>query len=206
MLTIAQHTIVIHAAPLILIQNPEGYADIRSDKEFARQYDNSFHLIVPNELFANAYRIRIAQRAICKQKTGNAVQRLQMRQHMQNPCIVGVALRRRTIVRPARIIRQIGIKPPFQIERRIGHDVVEIQALVQIMRKRGIIRFTKIMADSAKCQVHLRKAIGCSILFLPIDIDAANIASLGPDKFRALYKHAAGTAAGIIQSAVKRLN
>jgi len=58
------------------------------------------------------------------------------------------------------------------------------------------------MADAAQGQVHLRQTVGCSFLFLTVDIDSPDIAALFPDKIGTLDKHTARAAAGVYQDVI----
>ena len=58
--------------------------------------------------------------------------------------------------------------PAFEVERRICHNVIEEQSLVQIVQKAGITGFAKVMADAAQGKVHFGKAIGRRLFFLSI--------------------------------------
>ena len=129
-----------------------------------------------------------------------------MGKYMENPCVVGVALRRCLIIRPAGIVFLIIVIPPFQIEGRIGHDVVKVKAFMQIMRKSRVAFPAEIMADAAQGKVHLCQAVGCGFLFLTIDIDPSDITALFPDEVGTLDKHTARATAGVIECTVKRLN
>ena len=197
---------MIRPALFILIQDPEGDADIRSDKKLTRKNDNGFDLIILDQLFSDLKRIAVAQSAIGQQESCNTLERFQMGKNVEDPCIVGVALRRRLVIHPAGIVFQIIVVPAFQIEGRIGHDVVEVKTFEQIVRKSGVAFFAEIMADAAQGQVHLRQTVGCSFLFLTVDIDSPDIAALFPDKIGTLDKHTARAAAGVIKCAVKRLD
>ena len=96
--------------------------------------------------------------------------------------------------------------PAFEVERRICHNVIEVQSLVQIVQKAGITGFAKVMADAAQGKVHFGKAIGRRLFFLSIHIDTVNITLFGFYECRTLDKHTAGTAARVIKRAVIRLN
>ena len=129
-----------------------------------------------------------------------------MRQHVQNPCVVGVAFRRCAIVNPTGIVGQVGIIPALQVKRRVGHDVVEIQALVQVVGKGRVIGFTQVVADTAQRKVHLGQTVRCAVLLLTVNVDAADIAALRLHQLCALYKHPTRTTTGIIERAIKGLN
>ena len=100
----------------------------------------------------------------------------------------------------------VSIVPSLQVERWVGHDVIEVKTLVQIPDEGGFALAAKIVADSTQSKVHLCQPVGCGFLFLTVNIDAADIALLCPDQIGTLDKHTAGAAAGIVQSPVKRFD
>ena len=206
MFAVAQVSAVVAAALFILVQDPKGHADVCTDKKLTRKNNDSLHLVFFNQLAANIHRVAVVQSAVGQQEPGNAVGAFQVREHMQNPRIVGVAFRRGAVVAPARVILQIAVIPAFQVERRICHDVVKVAPLVQVIQEGGIAAIAKVVADAAQGKVHFRKAVGSSFLFLTVYINAVDIPLLRFYQCGALDKHTAGTAAGVIQGAVKGFN
>ena len=91
---------------------------------------------------------------------------------MQNPCIVRITLRRHAIVCPARIIFKVGIVSAFQIERRICHNIVEIEFLMLVIGKRGIVGCAEIVADTTQRKIHLSQTICGRFFLLTININS----------------------------------
>ena len=69
---------------------------------------------------------------------------------MENPSIISIAFRRCSIVVPTGVMLQILIIPALEIEWRIGHNVVEIKPLVQVVGERGVAFTSQVMADATK--------------------------------------------------------
>lgn len=124
-------------------------------------------------------------------KNSDAVEGLQMREDVQYPGVIGVAFRWRRIIRPAGIVLQVFIIPAFQIERRIGHDVVEIQPPVKVVGKGRIAHLPEVAADVAQNEAHLGQSVGGRFFLLAVSIDTADVATFFPDEFCALDEHAA---------------
>lgn len=122
---------------------------------------------------------------------------------MQNPRIVAVALRRRLVIRPAGHAQGTVI-PALRLNRRICHNVIEVQSLVQIVQA-GITGFAKIMADTAQSKVHFGKAIGGRLFFLSA-VDTVDVTLLGFYKRGTLDKHLMEPQHRFLQRAVIRLN
>ena len=124
-LTVAQLPAIAYATLLVLIQNPKGYARICGIEHLTRQDEDSLHLIVTYQLLAYGQCVFILQRTIAQQEAGNAVRRIEVIEHVQNPGIVGIAHRGQAITAPADVLCQLLLSAPcFEVERRIGHDVV----------------------------------------------------------------------------------
>ena len=90
---------------------------------------------VLNQFFANLQCVAVIQRTVGKQKTCDTFVRLQVGENVQNPGIVCIAFWWSFIVCPTAVVFQVLIIPAFQIEGRICHYVVKIQALVQVICK-----------------------------------------------------------------------
>ena len=112
---------MIFSALFVLVQDPECDGNIRSNEKFPRQDDDGFHLVILDQLSADLHRVAVTQRSVRQKKTGNAIQRLQVRKNMQNPGIIGIALRRGSVIRPAGIIFQIGVEPALKVEGRVAY-------------------------------------------------------------------------------------
>ena len=90
---------------------------------------------VLNQFLANLQCVAVIQRTVGKQKTCDTFVRLQVGENVQNPGIVCIAFWWSFIVCPTAVVFQVLIIPAFQIEGRICHYVVKIQALVQVICK-----------------------------------------------------------------------
>ena len=205
-MTVAQLAPMVVTAPFILVQDPERHADIRRDEEIPWQDDNGFHLVMLQQLLPDREGIAIVQGTVREQESRHARQRFQMGEDMQYPGIVRIALRRHAVVDPACVVREPFLPPVLEIERRIRHDIVEIQPFMQVVFECGNARLAQIVADAAQGQIHLGQAQGRRFLFLPVHVDAADIPLARLDEIRTLDKHAARAAARIIERPVKGLN
>lgn len=77
-LAVAQSSAVVFATLLVLIQDPKGNADIGGNKEFTRENDDSFYLVILNQFLANFQSVTISESAVGKEKTCYAFGCLQM--------------------------------------------------------------------------------------------------------------------------------
>ena len=73
---------MVAAALFILVQNPEGNADVRGDEQFSRQNDNGLHLVIPDQLFADFQCVAVVQCPVGKQETCYACLLFQVREDM----------------------------------------------------------------------------------------------------------------------------
>ena len=128
-----------------------------------------------------------------------------MGEDVEYPRIVGVALWRQVVVGPTRVRAQVVVPPALEVERRVGHDIIEVQAAVEVIGEGGVAFRSEVVADAAQGQVHLCQPVGGCLLFLSIHIDAADVAPPGFHQLRALYEHAARAAARVVEGAVERL-
>ena len=132
---VAERAAMIRAAALVLMEDPERDADVRRDEEVAWQDDDGFDLVIFDETATDVRSIAVIEGAIGKKESSDTIERFQMIEDVKDPRIVRIARRRRPIVRPARIMRERRLPPIFEIEGRIRHDVVEVQATMQIVRE-----------------------------------------------------------------------
>ena len=133
---------MVFAALLVLIQYPKGNADIGGNKEFTGKDNNGFYLIILNQLFADLQSIAVTERTVGKKEACYALGCFQVREHMKDPSIVGVALRGRSVVCPTSIVLQIIVKPTLQVERRLSlsRDCVNFATHSYVLRKLAEMR------------------------------------------------------------------
>jgi len=66
------------------------------------------------------------------------------------------------------------------------------------------VLLAEVALNAANGEVHLRQPPGGVVRFLAVDADVADFATVGLDELFRLNKHAAGTAAGVIDAAFIR--
>ena len=117
---------MVHASALILIENPQRNRNVSGIEQFTRQNDNSLYFVVLYKFLTNGNGIFITEGTICKQETSNTFVCLKFGKHVENPCVVGIALGRSAIISPVHsLLSNIFGEPMFEIERRICHDVIK---------------------------------------------------------------------------------
>lgn len=204
MLAVAQLPSMIAAAPLVLIENPECYTDVGGDKELTGQDDDGLYFIVFNESLPDVVGISITQCSVGKQEARHTRERPEMGEDMENPRIVGIALWRQAVVSPPRVGAQVVVPPALEVERRVGHDIVEVKSTVEIIGEGGVALRPEVVADAAQGQVHLGQPVGGSLFLLSIHVDTTDVAPFGLHQFGALNEHAARAAARVVERAVER--
>ena len=120
---------------------------------------------------------------------------------MLDPRIVSISGRRQTIS-PTNIIFELILPPVGEVERRICHNKVGFQGLVQIVEKCISVILSEICINTTDSHIHLSHFPCIGIGFLPVNRDIAPVSAVSLNKFRPLYEHTARTAARIIYTAV----
>lgn len=199
---VSQMSPMVGAALFILVQDPQGDADVGGDEEFPGQHDDGFHFVILDELLADGHGVGVVQGAIGQEESRHAGLLFQVGEHVEDPGIVGVALRRGLVARPPGVVGQVAGVPAFQVEWGIRHDVVEVEAFVEVVCEGGVVRVPQVVADAPEGQIHLRQAVGGGFFFLAVYVDAVDVALLGFHQRGALDEHAAAAAAGVVEGAV----
>jgi len=104
---------------------------------------------------------------------------------------------------PTRVVAQAITTPVGDIERGVGEDEIRLQVFMFIAMERAFVVPANVGLDASDRHVHLGELPGRVVHFLAIDRDVADLTAMGQDEFLGLNEHAAGSAAGIIDSAVK---
>src|SRR5438132_6966625 len=114
-----------------------------------------------------------------------------------HPGEVGVAARRKAEL-PAHVV--VFAEPVGVVEGRIGEDEVGAEIGMEIAPESVGLLFAEIGFDAADGEVHHGEAAGGGVALLSVDADVAELAAVGFDEFFRLHEHAAGTAAGIVDT------
>ena len=126
---------------------------------------------------------------------------------MQDPAVVGVARRRDFVTAPARVVGQfVRASPRFEVERRIGHDVIGFEIRVLILEEGIGGDFAQVAGDAANGQIHFGQLISRAGLLLPIDRDVFLVTAVAGDELHRLDKHAAAATTRIVDLAAVRLD
>ena len=206
-MAVAQLPSMVHTSALVLVENPKRDRYVCGIKQFTRQDNNRFHLVIFNKLLANGDGVFITKGTICQQKTSDAFVGFQFGEHVENPRIVGVALRRSSIIGPVHaLLGDIFCKPMFEIERRISHDVVKNKSGMPVFIERGNGSIPQMVGYATHGQVHLGETESGLLFLLPENINSGNVTLLCLDIFSALDKHTAGPATWIVECAIKRFD
>lgn len=113
---LAQLAVVPASSTFVLVEDPQRDGYIRGVEQFTGQHHDGFHLIRLDELLSNSYGVAIAQGTIGQEETSHSTLRAELRENVQNPCIVGIALGGQAVVGPARIVAQLGRVPLLEVE------------------------------------------------------------------------------------------
>ena len=123
---------MVQSAALIIVQYPQRHGYIGGVEKLTRQNDNGLYLIVFDKCFAYGLGIIIAQSTVSEEEAGNAFVGFDFREHVENPCVVGIAFGRCAVVGPVHSLCYAWLEPVFKVERRIGHDVIKGQSGVMV--------------------------------------------------------------------------
>ena len=125
---------------------------------------------------------------------------------MQNPCIIGIACWWHSISLPSYIIFKFTIiSIPFEIERRISHNVIHLDILMLVIGESRYSSITQMVADTSNSQVHLCQTISGRLRFLTINIYCLSISPMCFNKFCCLNKHTSRATARVINCTIKWL-
>ena len=192
---------------LVVVQNPEGHADVCGVEHVAWQNEDCFHLVVLQEFLADLLFVAFAgECAVTQEESGHTIVG-ELGENIQDPAVVRVARGRHGVAFPARVIQEFVFGAPgFLVERRIGHDEVGFQILVLVVREGVGGFFAQVPGDAADGEVHLRQFVRSAGVFLTVHGDFALVAVMRFDKLHALHEHAARTAAGVVDFAAVGLD
>ena len=124
--------------------------------------------------------------------------------HVLNPCVVGVALWGHSIL-PAHIVSQTACSPITHIERRIGHDEVELLGGVLVIAKRVAPAFAKVSFEATDGKVHVRHLPCVGVELLSVDSHIAEVALMLLYELGTLHEHTSRTTGRVIDTTLKRL-
>ena len=120
---------------------------------------------------------------------------------MLYPRIVSISGRRQTIS-PTNIIFELFLPAVGEVERRICHDKIGFQRLVQVVEERVSVILSEVRINATNSHIHLSHFPCVSIRLLSVNRDIASVAAVSLNEFCTLYEHTARTAARIVYSAV----
>src|SRR5699024_8778846 len=115
-----------------------------------------------------------------------------------DPGVVGIVSRWHPIA-PAGVFFITG--PVFDVERRVGHDVIGLHIRVLIAGKGVSPAWGKVGVEPVDGQVHFGHPPGTFIEFLAVNGDRGAILIMGVEELLGLDKHATGSATGVIDAA-----
>ncbi len=127
-----------------------------------------------------------------------------MPDHVLQPCKVGIAGRRRTIL-PTDIINQFIRTPTGEIEGRICHNEVCLELRVAIVKERICIELAEVSFNTANSKIHLRHLPCGRVGVLTKDGNLVDVAAVIFDELCGLNEHTARAAARVINTSIKRL-
>src|SRR5215469_6184702 len=120
---------------------------------------------------------------------------------MFDPGKVGVAYRGRSIL-PAHVVTQTVTTPIAHVERWIGEDEVGFEVFVQVILEGVCVVWSQVGLNASNSKIHFRQAPGRRVGLLSKNREVAEAASVRLDEFLRLDEHAAGAAAGVVDSAL----
>ena len=187
-------------------EKPQTRGNLRIEKQLRRQRDHALDDIAfdhATPYFAFAARIA-AHRTVGQNDTGATCGRKVMHD-VRQPREIGVALRRRTVIRPANIAVELGMPPIGNVERRIGQHVIGAQIGMLIVEKRVGGFASQIEVDAANHEVHRHQTPRRVVAFLPVNRDVlfARLVMFGLVAFNKLFRlheHSARTAARVVNA------
>ena len=107
----------------------------------------------------------------------------------------------------SRIINELVFSTPaFKVERRIGHNVVDLLIFMKVIRKCGGVLLSEVMCNAANGEIHFAQPPGIRITFLSNNRNLLPVSLVTIDKFHGLYKHSTTSTAGIVNCPRIRLN
>ena len=120
---------------------------------------------------------------------------------MLNPRIVGIASRRCAVL-PTDIVFEFFLSPVREVERRICHNKICFQSLMQIIEKCICLIRAEIGVNTSNSHIHFCHFPSVSVGLLTVNSDFATLTAVSLNELCTLYEHAARTAARVIYTAV----
>ena len=190
---------------LVLGKEPERYRNLRRVEELRRHCDDTVHKVSVDNVFADftfTAGLR-GKRTICKHHANTTI-RCEMPDHVLQPCKVGVASRRRTIL-PTDVINEFIRAPAGKIERRIRHNIIRFELRVTIVKERVRIKLAEVSFNTTNSKIHLSHLPCGRVGVLTKDGNLVDVAAVIFDEFCRLNEHTTRAAARVINTSIKRL-
>ena len=120
---------------------------------------------------------------------------------MLDPRIVGIA-RRWNAVFPTNIIFEFILSPIREVERRICHDKVRFQGLMQVVEESISVIRSEVSINTTDSHIHFSHFPSISIGLLSVNRNIASVTAMCLNEFCTLYEHTARTTAWIVNTTV----
>lgn len=115
---------------------------------------------------------------------------------MLDPRIVGIA-RRWNAVFPTNIIFEFILSPIREVERRICHDKVRFQGLMQVVEESISVIRSEVSINTTDSHIHFSHFPSISIGLLSVNRNIVSVTAMCLNEFCTLYEHTARTTAWI---------
>ena len=184
---------------LVLGEEPDAHRNAGGAKELLGQRHHAAHQVVFHQLGAD---LTFAARLRCHRPIGHHHARrasgLQLRDDVLKPGVVRV-LSRWYAVGPAAV--RLHPVPVLDVERRVGHDVFHLYALVQVQREGIAPARPQVAVQAVNGEVHLRHPPGALHVLLPVDRQLHRVVIVRGQELLRLHEHAARTTARVVDPA-----
>ena len=148
---------------------PEGNGNCHTVKELSRKRNNTFDQIILNNALADfSLTAGLGGKSTISKHEANLSMRGKVMNHVLNPCVVGVAGGRKTIL-PTHIIGQLLLIPRMIVERRIGKNKVCFQRGVKVIRECVCLISAEVGVDTTNSHIDLCHLPGVGICFLTVN-------------------------------------
>ena len=196
-----------HLAGVLLPAVEEPYADRYRHviEQLVWHGDDTLHEVCLNE--AAAY-VALTSRGGGQGTVGKhqtyAARRREVVHHVLNPCVVGIALRRHSVL-PAHVVGKAAGTPVLHVERRICHDEVKLLRGMLVIAEGVAPAVAEVGVKSADGKVHVCHLPRIGIKLLTVYRHVAQVALMLLNELGTLHEHTARTAGRVIHPALKRL-
>lgn len=178
----------VDAPDLGLGAEPQAHRDASGIEQLLRKGDYAIHdhpvdEVLPDLIVAVGLR---CEGAVGEDEACHPVV-VEMIEEVLHPCEVGVPSRHS--VHPTGIVLELVRTPFVLVERRIGHDEVRTEVLVEVPPERVVVMRAEIRGDPADGKVHLGELEGGESILLTVDGDVGLVAVMSLDELHRLDEH-----------------